>query len=153
MLQRDQGMINISVIYRRTAMWEEGYAISLGLTQAQIPVLAVICKHNGILQNTLRECLNMDKGTIAKSVAKLEQNGYVRKENMPEDKRAYFLVPTQKAKDIYPTIVEKGEVWFDHLTSQMSVEEKKQFERLLDIAARNSLKKVEDFNEHKNHQV
>ena len=153
-MQKDKNIINISVIYRRTAMWEESYADSLGLSQAMIPVLASICKNNGILQNELVKCLNMDKGTVTKNVLKLEENDFIRREGVTGDKRAYYLVPTEKASDIYPIIVKNGITWFEHLTKGMTLEERKQFEILLDIAAKNSLKTVEVLeNENKTNEI
>ena len=137
----DYAVINISIIYRKTTIWEEIYAGEIGLSAAQIPVISAICRNNGISQSELCNCLNMDKGTIAKNILNLERNKFVTREKNPIDQRAYFIIPTKKALDVYPIIVEKGSDWFQILTRDMTDAERFQFECLLVRAAQNAVGK------------
>ena len=137
----DSAVISISILYRRTTIWEESYACDIGLSAAQIPVISAICRYNGISQSELCNCLNMDKGTIAKTISNLEKNEFVIRQKNPKDQRAYFIIPTQKALDVYPIIVKKGSDWFQILTKDMTDDERFQFEYLLAKAAENATTK------------
>lgn len=67
---------------------------------------------------------SFDKGTITKSIQKLEQLEYVTIENSKDDKRAKLLFTTEKARSILPNLYVQRQNWFSYLTSELSEEEK-----------------------------
>jgi DNA-binding MarR family transcriptional regulator len=60
--------------------------------------------NNGISQDTLSKLLIIDKGTTAKAIKKLEEEGYVRRDVDPEDRRAYKIYTPEKALELQPYI-------------------------------------------------
>ncbi len=63
-----------------------------------------IVKHPGINQEALSAMLKIDKGTTARAVKKLCDNGYVIRKRSVEDKRAWELYPSKKSMDILPEL-------------------------------------------------
>lgn len=127
-----------STIYRKTQIWKAEQSTDLGLSAAQIPAVIIVCREDGISQNELGEMLLLDKSTVAKIVGKLVENGYFIRTSNTKDKRAFDLIPTKKATDIYPSLLELGVIWDDYLTNGMTEDEIIIFERLLLKAAQNA---------------
>ena len=65
-----------------------------------------ICEHPGVSQEKVAELTCIDKSTVAKSVQQLLQGGFITRQISAEDRRVNELYPTEKAKEIYPKIVE-----------------------------------------------
>ena len=76
------------------------------LTTGTYPYLLVLNRNEGISQNEISKELNVDKAMSARTVKKLIELGYIRKEENEEDIRAYKLYITDKAKSIIPEIIE-----------------------------------------------
>ena len=82
-------------------------------------------------QNDVVEQMALEKSVVAKTVGKLISSGYLIRKTNPQDKRAYNLFPTEKAKKIYPTLVQQGQECMSLLTAGLTKEEKEQFSVLL----------------------
>lgn len=84
--------------------------------------LVNLYKNDGINQEDLAEILNIDKGTTARAIKKLEDEGFIRREKDERDKRAYKLYITDKAKEIkeevYSILIEWEEVLLCDLTKE-----------------------------------
>lgn len=65
-----------------------------------------------------------DKGTITKSISKLQELDYVRIESNETDKRAKSLFTTVKAREILPKLYSLAQEWTSYLTSDLTDEEK-----------------------------
>ena len=78
----------------------EQYKIGSG----QFQILLALHKNQGINQESIANILNLDKATVGRAVAKLEQVGYVKRNTDPKDHRAYILYLTQSGKQLIPTI-------------------------------------------------
>lgn len=127
-----------SIIYRKTQMWKDVHYLDSELTSAQIPVLITVCRKEGISQNELVELLMMDKSTVAKLIGKLVESGYLLRLPNAKDKRAYDLLPSTKAMNLYPRLLENGVIWENTLTKGMSADEVKILKRLLTLATQNA---------------
>ena len=89
----------ISQIYRKGRAF-----ISKGLTQydmgyGQMLFLLQLYRQDGISQEELTEKLNIDKGTTARSIKKLEKEGFIIRLKDEHDKRAYKIYLTDKSKE------------------------------------------------------
>lgn len=76
------------------------------LQKGQFMYLVRIYENPGINQRDLSKMMNVDKTTVAKVVVKLENEGYIRRENSIEDKRVMKLYPEEKSNDIYERIID-----------------------------------------------
>lgn len=83
------------------------YNISL----IQVFCIFKIYENDGINQKDLAADLSLTKGSITKAIVKLESNGYLTREKLPEDKRYYSLMLTEKGQDLIPVMKEINENW------------------------------------------
>ncbi|MBI6875316.1 MarR family winged helix-turn-helix transcriptional regulator [Clostridium aciditolerans] len=93
-------------IYRCTQAYIDKKLEKFNLTIGTYPYLFVLNRNEGISQNEISRELNVDKAMSARTVKKLIELGYIRKEENEEDIRAYKLYITDKAKSIIPEITE-----------------------------------------------
>lgn len=102
-------------IYRCTQVYIDKKLEKFNLTIGTYPYLLVLNKNGGINQNEISRELNVDKAMSARTIKKLIELGYIRKEENAEDIRAYKLYITDKAKNIIPEIIEILDNWTDIL--------------------------------------
>lgn len=102
-----------------------------GIGSGQYGILMELRRRGGIRQEELAEELKTDKGSIAKSVKKLEAAGYVTRRADAADGRAYNVSLTQKAFDILPEVQTALDGWEQSVTADLSEDEKRQLGQLL----------------------
>ncbi len=93
--------------------------------------LKAILQRPGVNQDQLTNDLKFDKATTARSVRQLEQEGYIERRVDPNDRRAYLLYPTERAREFEPILYQTLQDANERLTSSLSAEEKEQLWQLL----------------------
>lgn len=73
-------------------------ARAMGMTRAQWRVLVHLAPRQGINQSALAEILELDNVTLGRHVDRLETTGWLERRPDPEDRRAWRLHLTAKAK-------------------------------------------------------
>ncbi|QHT63906.1 MarR family transcriptional regulator [Paenibacillus lycopersici] len=68
--------------------------------------LMAIASRQPVTQKALSEKLLIDKTTTAKAIAKLETEGYVRREADPADNRYQLLYLTESGREVVPKVRE-----------------------------------------------
>lgn len=132
-----------SILYRKTQMYLNEKMVSYNLSSGQAAILLVAYDHPGIMQNQIGEKLDLDKSTVAKTIGKLEQDGYITRSVNPNDSRSFYIYPTQKTIDIYPTIMEIGTSWKKELAKGLTDIEYDIFMQLLKRVTANATKYFE----------
>lgn len=130
---------SISILYRKSHIWLNNTCASYELSAAQAVVILIVCDFQILTQDDITKRLSLDKSVIAKTVNKLEEQGFLIRTTNARDKRTYDISPTQKAWEVYPFIKEQVEASFQHMTTGMTPEEQKEFKRLLLLAAEASI--------------
>lgn len=105
----------------------------------QYAFLLTLYNNNGISQDTLSELLSIDKGTTAKAVKKLQDEGYILREVDSVDRRAYKLYTTEKALQVKPYILEVLSNCNDILSIDFTKEEKELALKLLKKMSENAV--------------
>lgn len=72
------------------------------LTKGQYLYLVRICENPGIIQEKLAEMIKVDRTTAARAIKKLEANGFIEKNDDPNNQKIRKLFPTEKGKAVYP---------------------------------------------------
>ncbi len=106
-----------------------------------------ICHTPGRPQEELAKSLCLDKSTVARAIAFLEEKAYVTKIPNETDKRQYLVYPTEKMLDVYPQICRANEEWNACIEKGISNEELCVFYSVLsrmEESARKSTLKSED---------
>lgn len=75
-----------------------------GITPEQFVVIDKLLEEEGSSQKQLAEKLDKDANTVKAMVDKLERNGYVLRRRNIQDKRAFSLYLTAKAKEALPAL-------------------------------------------------
>lgn len=89
-----------SIIYRHGKIMNDKFIKKFGLSGLQHHYLMEICKNPGISQEDLVKHHRIDRGAMSKAIKRMADMGYLRREQNPEDKRAYRLFPTEKSEEI-----------------------------------------------------
>ena len=121
---------SISILYRKSHIWLNNNCARYDLSAAQAVMILIICDYQSLTQDDITKRLSLDKSVIAKTVTKLEERGFLVRTTNPKDKRTY---------DICPFIKEQVDACFQHMTHTMTVQEREEFKRLLQLAAEASL--------------
>ncbi|WP_270182312.1 MarR family winged helix-turn-helix transcriptional regulator [Alkalihalobacillus sp. CinArs1] len=74
------------------------------LTRGQYLYLVRICESPGIIQEKVAELIKVDRTTAARSIKKLEMNGFIVKKEDEHNKKIKKLYPTEKGRKIFPFI-------------------------------------------------
>ncbi|WBW97213.1 MarR family winged helix-turn-helix transcriptional regulator [Oceanirhabdus sp. W0125-5] len=134
----------ISAIYRHQQILINNKLKPYGIGSGQYIFLINIHNHEGLSQKELSKLLAIDKTTTAKAVRKLEDEGYIYREQDKEDKRYYKLYLTEKGKSFIPTLRKFLRSNTDILSSGMSDKQQEQTLESLKLMLENMCKSVED---------
>jgi MarR family transcriptional regulator, temperature-dependent positive regulator of motility len=110
----------------------------LGLTAGQFPVLMLLYKKQNIMQETLVRHYHLDKGTIARTVKKLEEAGYIRRNTDPGNRRAVRLFLTEKGEQAAPVLQAVDREWEAHVWTGLSGKDREHLVNLMRTVALNS---------------
>jgi MarR family transcriptional regulator, transcriptional regulator for hemolysin len=88
-------------------------AVGLGVTRAQWKVLFKLTRKPGLRQVELADMLDLEPITLCRIVDRLEEAGLVERTRDPEDRRAWKLHVTAKARPLIEKLQEVGAVLVD----------------------------------------
>lgn len=71
-----------------------------GIGTGELDTLHVIRKNPGITQAGVCRLTGLDKAAVARQTASLEEKGYLRREENPDDRRSRLLYATQAAETL-----------------------------------------------------
>jgi DNA-binding MarR family transcriptional regulator len=129
----------VSLINRSKIVFLNDRLRPLGLSAGQFPVLMLLAKEQNIMQDRLVRHYNLDKGTIARAVRKLEDGGYIRRITDPGNRRAVRLFLTGKGDGSIPFLQAINREWEDQISAGLSKDEGRALHSLMHRVARNSI--------------
>lgn len=132
----------ISVLYRYRKRFMSRKLESHGIVGGMFTLVLTVNKFDGINQEQISEYLKIDKTTTAKSIKRLEEEGYVRRESDFDDKRINRVYLTSKAMDIIPEIEAALKDWDEIISSGISQEAYQQAEGTLHEMADNACREI-----------
>ena len=132
----------ISIIHRTRLIHLNNEMKDLELTAGQVPFLMHLSHKEGITQDNLAVHLHIDKGTVARALKKLEDNGFIYREINPQNRRKYLLFLTEKGRQIVPKIHQIDKEWEKSVCSDLSDAEYIPLLNTLQTLAMKSLEKV-----------
>ena len=121
----------ISIIHRTGSSFLSKEFSKFNIGSGQYMYLIHLYKNDGLSQEELTEILNIDKGTTAKSIKKLETEGFVMRVKDKNDKRINRVYLTPKSLEIKDEFLSSINAWENTLTSNLSYAEKEQALTLL----------------------
>ena len=125
-------MKNLNVTARCANRYRSDRLSDIGLTGCQHSYIINICANPGITQECLSKKLYINKSNVARQLSSLEENGFVRREQNPDDKRNTLVYPTEKAKNALPIVMNVLRDWSAYLSEGFTEEEITKFTEMMD---------------------
>lgn len=95
------------------------------LTPEQFLLIDTLWNQGKMTQQTLADTVGKDKNSITKLVDALESKGYVTRERADDDRRANYIVTTQKATELRDHAKEKGIKALEQILEGISEDERR----------------------------
>lgn len=91
-----------------------------GITYGQIGFIMQAVRHPGRTQDEISTVLSVDKGATARAVARLEKDGFIYREENPENRRQKLVYPAKKSlavfEELRAVLLESNELMLTGLT-------------------------------------
>lgn len=114
----------ISLLYRKGGIFISKGMEQYNIGQGQIMFLLELYAEDGRNQEELSKVLQIDKGTTARAIKKLEEEGYLRREKDDNDKRSNKIFVTQKGLDVKENIFSVLSKWESTISESLDEEER-----------------------------
>jgi len=115
----------ISILYRYSNIYLDKMSKPFNLGAGQIKLLHTLYQNNGLTQIELAHMFRLDRGTITRSIKKLEKAGFVQRARSNDDNRIYTLILTEKGLKIKRRLYTVLSRWTNILAKDFPEEEKK----------------------------
>ena len=133
---------NISVAYRMGQIFYDGTLLPFHIGCGQQFFLLKVAQNPGITLLELAQGGCFDKGTTARAVRKLEEEGYICVEGDPTDRRFRKLYATPQAEAIIAATEQASARWQEILTQGMTEEERALTARFSERMAENAYEHI-----------
>ena len=133
----------LSIADRYAKMDLDKQLAALGLNSSQHMYIIRVCNTPGVQQDQLAEMFHIHPSNVTRSVAYLEKQGFLRREQNPEDKRTCRLYPTARAQQVCKKIEAICESWECAVTEGFTQDEICVFNRLLQRVASSAVMRIE----------
>ena len=118
-------------------------AQALGLTRAQWRVLVHVAPRQGIRQKQLAEILELDTVTLCRHIDRLEGAGWLERRSDPDDRRAWQLFLTDKARPTLDRMEELAVATQDEALQNLRQADREHLVRLL-ISVKDAMTGLDD---------
>ncbi len=118
-------------ICRSQAIYRHSRISAEDLQSSHYAFILAICREPGRSQEELARELCVNKSTVARNINYLEEQGYLSRIPLPQDKRQFSVFPTQKALEILPEIKSASAEWMTLLSEGISQDELDTFNAVL----------------------
>lgn len=130
-------MRDISIIMRKMRVHAEHALADEGIGFPEQQVLMCLIAHGDFTQERIARYLDIDKGAVAKTVAKLEQKGYVERTINPQNKREKLVVATDRATRVFDKMRREYDVISARMFAGLSQDDVDRLEASLKTVAEN----------------
>ncbi len=128
-------MRKINILSRCEGIYRAEKLRESGLSACHHSYVLAICHHPGMTQDQLAKHICVNKSSVTRSLAQLEEHGFVERRADTHDKRAICVFPTDKMLALYPQIKQISVDWNEYLSQTMDENELALFTRVLDKLA------------------
>ena len=110
-------------ISRSQAIYRLSRVTAEDLQPCHYSFVLAICRSPGRSQEDIARELCLNKSTVARNLNCLENNGYILRTPLPNDKRQFSVYPTEKMHSVLPQIINSSAEWMTLLSDGISEEE------------------------------
>ena len=127
----------ISQLYRKGSVFINKEVSEYGIGSGQFMFLLELYINDGKNQEEIAETLKIDKGTTARALKKLEEQGFVTRIKDENDKRSNKIYLNDKAKDVREGVLDVLNDWNKEITKSKTEEEEEMHKSLLEKVCKN----------------
>jgi MarR family transcriptional regulator for hemolysin len=127
----------LAVVARQLRVSFDQSAERSGLTRAQWNLIAVASGCPGATQRTIAEALEVKEITAGRLIDRLCDEGYLKREEHPTDRRAYCVYLTAAAQPLLDKLDELAKVHETAIFAGFDSEDLEKLDKLLDAIAGN----------------
>lgn len=124
-------MKNINTIARCATLYRDERLEGTGLSGSQSAYVSALCHNPGITQEQLAQRLHVNRSSVTRQLALLEEGGFITRRRNPADRRTIEVYPTERMEERLPLIQDIRAEWRAALTDHMPGEELDALEALL----------------------
>jgi len=139
-LQQDRSRsvaLKLSIVARQLRMSFDQSAETCGLTRAQWTLIAVVARNPGATQRTVAEALEVREITAGRLIDRLCDDGYLRRDENPSDRRAYCVHLTAAAEPLLGKLDDLARIHEARIFASFEAEALEKLDTLLDRIAQN----------------
>jgi MarR family transcriptional regulator, transcriptional regulator for hemolysin len=129
--------LKLSIVARLLRVTFDQSAEESGLTRAQWHLIAAVSRHPGATQRTIAEALEVREITAGRLVDRLCEEGYLRREENPTDRRAYCVHLTAAAQPLLNKLDELAKVHEQAIFAGFQTDDLEKLDSLLEQISRN----------------
>src|SRR5882724_10249844 len=129
--------LKLSVVARQLRVTFDQNAEASGLTRAQWHLIAVVARVPGATQRTIAEALEVREITAGRLVDRLCEEGYLRRDENPNDRRAYCVYLTPTAQPVLDKLDELAKMQEAAIFAGFDGQDLERLDALLDAISRN----------------
>ncbi|HHY15963.1 MAG TPA: MarR family transcriptional regulator [Firmicutes bacterium] len=116
-------MQDLVLIAKSAQSFIQAHRAVLGLTGIEQTVCMYIYLHHHTNQERLAKALLMDKGNVAKMMASLENEGFLSREENPDNRRENIVSLTPKGTELIKEMVQLCAGWEEMVLQDVSIQE------------------------------
>jgi MarR family transcriptional regulator, transcriptional regulator for hemolysin len=127
----------LTVIARQLRVTFDQSVEQSGLTRAKWTLIAAVARNPGATQRTIAEALEVREITAGRLIDRLCDEGYLRREENPSDRRAYCVYLTPIAQPVLDKLDELAKIHEAAIFAGFTAEDLEKLDALLDTIAGN----------------
>jgi MarR family transcriptional regulator for hemolysin len=108
-----------------------------GITWRQCQVLGYLALEGALSQTDLAECVGVEPPTLVRMLDRMERDGWIRRDNCPNDRRKKLISATAAAEPVWDKIAECARRVRKRAIEGLSAAEAKQLKEMLAVVQRN----------------
>jgi MarR family transcriptional regulator, transcriptional regulator for hemolysin len=130
-------MSDLSIIVRGGQVYSTRKLADYGINAAEEYILMFLLGHSNTNQDAIAKFFMLDKGSVARSLQKLEGKGFISRKINNENQREKVITLTKKAFDLKDVLTGLLVDWRKELYDGLSEDEVSKFEKTLEKLAGN----------------
>jgi len=130
-------MSDLSIIVRGGQVYSTRKLADYGINAAEEYILMYLMGHSNTNQDAIAKFFMLDKGSVARSLQKLESKGFISRKVNDENQREKVITLTKKASDLKEVLNGLLVDWREEMYFGLSDDEILSFEKTLEKLAEN----------------
>jgi len=129
--------LKLTVLARQLRISFDQAVEQSGLTRAKWTLIAAVARHPGATQRLIAEALEVREITAGRLIDRLCDEGYLKRQESPNDRRAYSVYVTPVAQPVLDKLDELARIHENLIFAGFKPEELETLDEMLETMSRN----------------